>query len=687
MPENDNQEKPGVKTFLSWVMDSYTYFHDSRLESLIDSRMFDGRQWTAKQVNTLSEELGIHPVTINKTFPACNLILGSQALTRQDIVAKGRSTEDSANYTEDASEALKFVDDQNEGSFKKSEAFKNAIIAGFGCLEVLKNHDPRQEIVKLAGRGWKEISWDPHSSPWFDVESCRYVFHQKFVDIGDLIAVFPGKKAAIENAYTVIGSGTDSDAYASDFLYLYDDEEDEDSEYSYWESFIWADNKRRRVRPVQMWYTVWDKALFATFPDGRVIELTDDMPFNEQYQVIMAAQEVLNANVKKMRIATFLGNELLQDIKTPHNHDQFPYVPYIAYLDRNNRPYGVPRQIRDMDYEINKRRTSALAKLNARRVFVEEGVVKDPDKLRAEVARPDTFVIVNKNKLLEKRLIVEDYQGDIRNNIVLGQEADRDLQETSGAVAELLGYESNLVSGTALEKKQRAGSTVLAPIFDNLKRSDTRLGYLEMAAIQQYWQGEKIIRITDTLRGGDKKLVFNQEYMDEGGEVKLKNNITQGKYDIIVTRYPQTDTVREKMFDLLSEAIKASPAEAVPQLIDIAFEQIDLPNKDLILTRLRQTFNLEMPDDSLTREELEAQLQEKRAAQAEKDSKVEELQFEEQSLKNDKVIAQIKRLLGQTDLDKSESEKIDTEKEIDLAQDVRDDETHEKELKVAGKEK
>uniref|UniRef100_A0A6M3XIY6 Putative portal protein n=1 Tax=viral metagenome TaxID=1070528 RepID=A0A6M3XIY6_9ZZZZ len=683
MPEKDTQDRPGIKTFLSWVMDSYAFFHDSRLESLIDNRVFDGKQWTAKQTNTLSNELGIHPITINKTFPAVNLILGSQALTRHDVLAKGRSTEDSANYTEDASEALKFVDDQNEGSFKKSEAFKSSIISGFGCLEVLKNYDPRQEIVKIAMRDWKEILWDPHASPWFDVDSCRYTFHQKFIDIGDLVAAFPGKKKEIENAYTVVGSSPD--AYAADFLFQYDDEDDSDNNaYSYWESFVWSDKKRKRVRPVQMWYSVWEKASFATFPDGRVIELTDDMPFNEQFQVAMAAQEVSSANVRKMRVATFLGNEILQDVGTPHNHDQFPYVPYIAYLDRHQRPYGVPRQIRDMDYEINKRRTSGLAKLNARTVFVEEGVVKDLNKLRAEIARPDTFVVVNKGKLQEGRIKVEDYQGDIRNNIVLGQEAARDLQEISGAVSELMGFESNLVSGKAQEIKQRAGATVLAPIFDNVKRSDTRLGYLVMSAIQQHWKKEKVIRVTDKLRGGDKNLIFNQEYLDDTGNVNVKNNITQGKYDIVVTRYPQTDTIREKMFDLLSEAIKASPPEAVPQLIDIAFEQIDLPNKDIILTRLRQTFNLAIPDQNLTKEQLESQLREQRAVQAEKDAETEKLQTEEQSLKNEKILAQIKRLLAQIELDKSEAEKIDTEKELSIAKDTREDETHDLEIMAGG---
>lgn len=673
MPEEkDSQTRPGIKTLLGWVKDSHNYFRQNRQEQWRDYEMYDGLQWSADQAMKLREMLGMQALTINRTFPTLNMLLGMHALSKTDIIAKGRSTQDT-DLSSLASESIKFVMDQNEGGFKITDAFKGAIIPGFSCIEVLKNADPRKEVVKWALRSWKEMWWDPHGSPWFDTDNTRYVFHQKWVDLQDLLLVFPNHKEEILGYYTTMGSETDlytPTGFYEGFV------EDTDEEEEYWRSQIWVDRQRKRIQPVQLWYTIKEKVSFVTFPDGTAKELSDKIPITEQYELIMAGQEVVTGIVPRMRVATFVGNVLLQDAATPHVHDEFPYAPFVGYLDRFRLPYGVPRQIRDMDVEVNKRRTTALAKMNARRVIVEEGAVDDYQSLREEAMRPDGLIIVKKGKVEMVR--IEDHTAELTSQIALLESSEREIQETSGAIAEQMGIQSNAVSGVAIQNRQQRGATVTAPLFDNSKRSKKRLGTLTIAEIQQQWSGEKIIRITDRRRGVDKLVVVN-ERQQEG---KIKNNITQGRYDIVITDDIQTDVLREKYAEMLIEWTKRAAPEAVPIIIDIVFEMLDIPNKEIILMRLRQAFNLDVPSEDIDKEQIAKQIQEQRAKQAETQAKMEGLSMEEQQLKNEKLIAQIREIIKKADLEDAMADKTEAETEEILNEDDRADESHEREMKT-----
>lgn len=671
MAEKDTQVKPGIKTFLGWVRDSYLYFADNRAEMWRDHEMYDGLQWSTDQVAKLKDMLGMQALTINRTFPTINMLLGMQALGKVDIVAKGRTMQDT-DVTPLATESLKFVLEQNEGYAKVAEAFRGSVIPGFSSIEILKNPDPRKEVVKLAFREWNQLWWDPHGTPWFDTDTTRYVFLQKWVDLHDLEGLFPKLKREIDDYYHGGGSNL-NDPYTLGYVDYDPVWQEFQDKQEFWKNVVWVDRQRKRVLPTQLWYTQRSEILFALFRDGRAIEIPDDMPLNEQYNLITSAQEIIRSYVPKMRVATFLGELLLNDDTTPHNHDEFPFAPFVGYIDRFKRPYGVPRQIRDMDIEVNKRRTTALAKLNARRVIVEDGAVEDLSELRAEATRPDGLIVVRRGKA--EMIKIEDHNTDLQGQIALLHESEREIGETSGAVAEQLGIESNAVSGIAIQRRQQKGATITAPIFENLRRSRHRIGYLALSAMQQHWQNEKVIRITDRMRGIDKLLVINERVKGPAGEYVIKNRFHDVKFDIHVMDDTFNDLMREKYAEILIETTKRAAPEAVPQVLDVAFELLDLPKKEFLLARLRQAFGLEIPpDEDMSKEEIAKQVQAKKAEEAKKIERAQNLQFEEQELQNEKLIAQIRKLLKQAEVAEAQVDKIEAETELSIVDADREDE-------------
>ena len=93
------------------------------------------------------------------------------------------------------------------------------------------------------------------------------------------------------------------------------------------------------------------------------------------------------------------------------------------------------------------------------------------------------------------------------------------------------------------------------------------------------------------------------------GEITLRNNITQGKFDCVVSEAPATDTVREQHLNMLIEWVKKSPPEIIPYLMNAAMELSNLPNKEQLMARIRPILGIEGGDDhNLSPEEVKAQV-------------------------------------------------------------------------------
>jgi len=595
-------KKPTIKTFQAWVYDARVVSREWRAESWRDHQMYDGgkAQWDEKDWNE-AIAAGITPVTINRTFPTVNLILGVEAFNKRDIICKARTHKD-GELSQIMSEGLKFVLDQNGGEWLVSQAFNNQVVPGFGVLSVGLNHDPRKERIKVGYRDWKEMHYDPFGSPWMEPDNCRYVFHQKWMDLDELQALFPEKRKDLEDHFFEL---VDNDLrYGDDYG---DDYADQIEEYR--QQLIgsdWADRQRHRVRPVELWYTIWAKSFFCRFRDGRVAELRDDLPAMDQLAMVQEASEVLSAIVKRMRVTTFLGNLILQDTETPFSHDQFPFIPFIGYLDRFGMPYGLPKQIRGQDEEVNKRRSMALALLKARRVIAEEDVVSGGkealQELYEEANKLDGFLVIRPGKR-QGIEIVEQAQLS-QPQIALLEQSEREIQEITGSNNDRMGLQTNAVSGAAIQNRQEQGSLMSATLFDNLRRSTHRLGEQIVSCIQDFWTGEKVLRVTDRVSGAERFVVLNEQKMLPSGGYEIRNNITQGRYDLVVSETQRADTVREKNMEMIIEWVKKSPPEVIPHLMALAFELSNIPNKDQVMARIKPILGIDPSEEDMSPEQL-----------------------------------------------------------------------------------
>lgn len=659
---------------LGFVEEARMAARDWRADSWRDCEMYDGEQWSPEDLYTAKEN-GIDPLTINRIFPAVNLIIGSQKANRQNIIAKARTSKD-GQMAEIMTESIQFVLDQNQGQFHISNAFKDSVISGIGWVHVGLNPDPRKETIKLTQRDWKEVWWDPFASPWLDPEECRYMFFQRWMDLDALIGMFPEKERDIERAYDGLSS------HDVDYLSVHGDQADDVEQYKrVLGSGNWVDPQRKRVRPVEMWYPLLKDCLFAKLPDGRVLEIPENAPEQQQFELMTASVEIIKAKVRKMHTMTLLGLEVLQDMPSPHGHDEYPYVPFIGYTDRFNFPYGVPRQIRGQNEEVNKRRSMALALLQKKRILFEEDAAKDPQTLHDEINAMDGSVELNEGGLAKIKII--EGQALSQGQAELMWASESEIKQIAGTNDEAMGYKSNAVSGKALENKQRQSNTILAELFDNGRRSQFRIGRLTSSEIQDKWKGPKILRITDKITNAERFVEINQPTPNEFGAVEIKNDITQGMYDMVVSDAPQTDTTREQSLNLLIEWVKQAPPEVIPQLMSFALELSNLPNKEALLLRLRPLLGQMPGEEDMSPDEIKESVLAKMEAEkqaAEKDRQLKDqllmLELEGKALENEKVRADIAHKNADAAKKTRETDRADYKAGHDigreLAQDRRD---------------
>jgi hypothetical protein len=638
-----------INLLLSWVHEAQTAHQMWRKDSWEDWEFRDGKQWSQAAYAAM-EKKGIKPVTINRTFPIINLVHGHYLINQQDIVALGRTKHD-AELGQVMSEGIQLVVDQNGGTQKMGNAFHDQIVAGFGCMGVDINPDPRREVVQLNKYPWYSIWWDPYASPWMDKDHCRYVFHAAWKDLHTIMAIFPEKAKEIQEIFGKLSS----EAFVPD---VYDEGTEVEDYKRYMSSGHWVNQERKRIRPIEMWYTNIEKSWFALMNDGRALDLDSLGGVREQYAAIQAAREVVSANVKKMRVATFLNTLLIQDIPSPYVHDEYPYVPFVGYLDRYDYPFGIPRQIKEQDMEINKRRSMALSLLSNRRVIIEEKAAKDVNKVYDEANRQDGFIVLKPGK--KGAFEIQELGTLASGQIELQRQSESEIKEISGANDEMLGYETHGQSGVAIEKKQQQAATITASLLENARISQKMLGERVTALIQNRWTEEKILRVTDRVTGAEKFVAINERVYSDGA-IEIKNNITQARFDIQIASRPMTDTMREKNMELIFSAINKSPAEAVGPLLNLALEISDIPNKDLLLKQIRSVTGVNPIRDDLTIAEREALEQAEAEELKVKQEEQYQLEMRDKTLDLDNKQAEVEKTRAETEEIRA---KIGTEKQI-----------------------
>lgn len=582
----------------------------NRCEMAMDEDYYDGIQLEPEDIASL-EKRGQDPLVFNLTKNTCNWVIGTERKNRVDYSVKPRRRADAAD-AKIKTNALKYIQDMNHAEFVRSEAFADAVRAGLGWIEI--GARPDDEPIYYVKENWRHMWFDHLGGD--DLRSWRYVLREKWIDTDIAQAMFPSRKDDIELLSTGVNSlypYLPEDPVISDTASEFDIETDVDALLggAY-------DGLRERVKLCEMWYRTPDKV--------KVLKIRDkETPYGTRNNIIYRKGEeeheylvrgkyaTLHDTVKMTtRVGFWSGSLFLFDALTPYDHDDFPFFPIFCYRrKRDGMPYGIVRDIRDPQSDLNKRRSKSLFMLSAHRAIYEKGSLDNPARFRDEMDRPDGLAEVNAGAISGQKVHIVNEQALATAHIELARDDAKFIQDIAGITDENLGKKTNATSGKAIEARQLQGQTTSGIVFDNHFHSFQLQGEWQLKLIEQYWDQEKEFRISGNEQQ-DEFAVTNQR----GEDGQLINSMTRYPADFVVGKQDHRETIRLQALDAFNALIMALSKEGMGKvaldLLDLAVDMMDdLPNKDEAVARIRKINGQEGPDEGLSLEEKQQKEQER----------------------------------------------------------------------------
>lgn len=156
-----------------------------------------------------------------------------------------------------------------------------------------------------------------------------------------------------------------------------------------------------------------------------------------------------------------------------------------------------------------------------------------------------------------------------------------ELKSTTGIFSASLGEQGNETSGRAILARQREGDTATYAYIDNLGRAIRHSARVIIDLIPHIYNTERVIQVMGV--DGQKTLERINATMEDGSKV---NDLTTGKYDLVVTVGPSYATKRIEALNNMVEIAKMNPA--IMQVAgDLMVKAMDWEGAEEIADRLK----------------------------------------------------------------------------------------------------
>jgi hypothetical protein len=603
----------------SWFAQERVRQADFRRESMADHEFYDGPgQWTQEEKATLAKRSQV-PITFNQVKPTVDWVLGTEKKIRVDYRVLPRGEED-AKSAEMKTKLFKYVSDANNAGFKRSKSFADAVLAGVGWIDHGINADPDNEPLVVSYEDWRYVWWDTLAVE-DDLSDARYIFRGKWVDEDVACAMFPDRADVI---HASVISGERGFGYEM-FSEMLDPAFDPkmtggvgygsmgvSPQYTGFFGYIGtqtAVEPRDRVFLVECQYrTPATKKILRGKELGTLQGVTynDQLPEHQELLERGIGQPV-ESTVMEMRQMVFTGDSVLQDGESPYRHKRFSLVPIWGFKrKKDGTPYGIVRNLRDPQKDLNKRRSKALYLLSANRVIADDDAIKDTDQswddIVQEANRPDGLIKMNPKS--QRGIEIQNENNLAKEHVALMEQDEKYIQSASGVTDELMGRDTNAVSGKAIRARQEQGGVVTTAFFDNNRLAFKLSGEIILSMIEQLYTQEKKIRITGGENGKTPEFLEINKYNPETKEII--GDITASQADFVISEQDYSATIREAMFESMTEIVKTMQPEASIQILDLVFELSDLPGKEKFVDRLRSLTGQRGTDAEPTPEEAAA---------------------------------------------------------------------------------
>ena len=558
-----------------------------------------GKQWTDADLKVMKQK-SRPAITINRIRPVVNLLSGYAAQNETEPDFLPRSEEDD-RVARVAKGITKYTFDKTNYQSVKKKAFKDAVICGAGHYWVSNEF----EYASIVGR--IQIK---NVCP-FDV----FVDPECIED--DMSDAFFCGRYSWESPEKLKQVYSDKADEITMLAHKYDDSELETVNTEP----LWYSRDLKKLRVVQYWYKEYTrKKVFSA--DGMIIDESQPDLYSA---FLMSGTEPEEIPVTQIRYATFCGDVLLEEGKSPYKHNQFPLVRQYCYLsgygedlDDGLEPAGIVRDLNAAQRELNKNRSQRMHIVNQQSLGVRFWTGPQFDeKEKREIQNLSTTP--GANIFLKPGVTFTDGLPSAQsvNNIELENRSSSDFYTISGITPESLSGSIGAMSGKAIDLRQSVTTVQTAEIFDKAKEAELQIVKLlwgdtyAPGLIPQFYNKDKVMRILGEdgkkefvqIQPGLGQAMQEQQAVDQNGMpvtdengdpvTKVLYDLSAFDFDIVITTSQASATARRAKLYQLLEAKKAG----VDIPMDIILDFMDFPEKETVKKRMQQASEQpKMPD-------------------------------------------------------------------------------------------
>ena len=520
-----------------------------RREAEEDFRFYNGHQWTAEEEQALRAQMR-PALTFNRTAPLVNAIVGTEINNRREVRYIPREPGDNI-ANEILSGAAEWFRDQCDAEDEESDAFADTVVCGMGWTETRMSfdEDPDGE-PKIERIDPLEMLWDCAARKPNLVDAKR-VWRIREMDYEDAEAMFPdAPEGMLDAGWAKAVATPEGEPHNQDLadLYASGDAESEGGE-------------KKKVTIVECQWFESEPFYRVARPSqqpGQPAELVS--LGEEEYRQLAQQMPGLQAVKQTRRVVrrAFIGKIVLEEGPGPGG-SMFTYECITGYRDQEKGHwYGIVRATKDPQRWANKFLSQIMHILNASAkggILAERGAFEDQRQAEESWAKTERITWTNDGAMAAGRIQPKPQAQYPQGFDRLMEFSISSMRDVTGVNMELMCLRDANQPGVLEAQRKQSGMTMLAALFDSLRRYRKRQGRLLLYYIQRYLADGRLVRIV-----GKEKAQYVPLTREQAADKR---------YDIIVDDAPSSPNEKEKIWAVTMQMMPILAQVGIPNEVAI----------------------------------------------------------------------------------------------------------------------
>lgn len=492
-----------------------------------------GDQWTPTELETLKDQRR-PPVVFNRIEPVINVVAGLEVTNRQEVRYLPRELGD-AGANEVYTGAAEWVRDECNAEDEESEAFVDMATCGEGWTETRLDYEYDHDGTILTARvDPLEMLPDPDATKK-NYKGAEFLIRERMVSLSWIKETWPDKAQELDITLETSSGSREFDGESHHNV--------QGDQYQAPDHKTGERNTQKTVKLTEYQYKKREPFYRVQDPGTQQIA---ELSVEEHDKAQAAARATLGTKLKSVRQtkcvhyrAFLVGNTLLEDAECP-DPNSFTYFAMTAKRDRNKSCwYGLVRPMLDPQRWANKffSQSMFILSTNAKGgVMVEKDAVEDPNAFEQSWADPQKVTYLKSGAIAAGKIQAKVPPPFPPELAQLLEFSIASIYQVSGVSPEMLGTVDREQAAILEYQRKQAGVTILATLFDALRKYRKEQGKCMLYLIDNYISDGRLVRIVG----------------EEGAKyVPLTKQEGVLKYDVIIDESPSSPNQKERTWAIL----------------------------------------------------------------------------------------------------------------------------------------